>query len=42
MKKNKDCFDKKLILIPLFLAGLLFIFKDEVTNDNDNKSCDCD
>jgi hypothetical protein len=41
-KKNKlFCFDKKfLIMFALFILGLLFIFKDKLTNDNE--SCDCD
>ena len=41
-KKNQlFCFDKKfLVILFLLFAGLLFIFKDKLTNNNE--SCDCD
>ena len=43
MTKKNDlfCFDKKnMIMFAFLILGLLFIFKDKLTNDNE--SCDCD
>ena len=40
-KNSLFCFDKKtIIMFTLFILGLLFIFKDKLTNVNE--SCDCD